>query len=180
MHSSCWYDQEKNSGLAGKDAYEEGVCDSIVDQFNDFFNETLPYKRVAEDDLKLCDFHCDFWRSHGDLLKAIRKSWSRKSTFRLSRSTCLCLSIFWRTTNQVWIMFFINSYKCFFRVSGWRWIDLGWYCYRLWNGWSGWSCMWICTLSIRWGVRLYENLIRILRSSKLTTSISNYKMPTPI
>ncbi|PAV60687.1 hypothetical protein WR25_14443 [Diploscapter pachys] len=34
-------------GLAGKDAYEEGVCDSIVDQFNDFFGETLPYKRVA-------------------------------------------------------------------------------------------------------------------------------------
>ncbi|PAV80071.1 hypothetical protein WR25_25892 [Diploscapter pachys] len=33
--------------LTGKDEYEAAVCDSIVDQYNDFINEIMPYKRVA-------------------------------------------------------------------------------------------------------------------------------------
>ncbi|PAV60686.1 hypothetical protein WR25_14442 [Diploscapter pachys] len=33
--------------LTGKDDYEAAVCDSIVDQYNDFINEVMPYRRVA-------------------------------------------------------------------------------------------------------------------------------------
>ena len=86
----------------------------------------MPYMLVRKLIWKICIFQN--FMSTLAMLKATRRSWRTKSTFLQFENTCLSLSIFWRTTNQVGIMFF-NSYKCFSRVSGWRWIDLGWYFY---------------------------------------------------